>query len=303
MKKTLTLGAISLAALLSACATSPATPPALVDARSVVHAAQADPKVLDHAALELQRANEALQRAEKLNRDDAALSAIESAAYVATREAQAAQAIADAKRNEDAIRTAELERQRVRADAARIEAEQAKQEAVGAKVEATLAQNAAQDAEAKARAARAQAAMAEADKVALQQQLDELQAKQTDRGMLVTLGDVLFETGRAEIKPSAQGALMKLATYLKEHPERLVLIEGYTDSVGSDDYNLALSQRRAASVGSALVAMGISPLRIQTRGYGETYPVADNGSATNRALNRRVEVYISDDTQPVPLRG
>ena len=134
-------------------------------------------------------------------------------------------------------------------------------------------------------------------------QLTELQAKQTDRGMLVTLGDVLFEFGRADIKPGSQGALRKLADYLQQHTDRRVLIEGYTDSVGSDAANLALSQRRAESVAAALGAMGVATSRISTRGYGESYPVADNGTETNRALNRRVEVYISDNDQPVRARG
>ena len=131
----------------------------------------------------------------------------------------------------------------------------------------------------------------------------DLQAKQTDRGMLVTLGDVLFEFGRAEVRPAAQNAIAKLASYLKQHPDRRVLIEGFTDSIGSDSANLALSQRRAQAVADALRAQGIDPTRIATRGYGKAYPVAGNTSASDRAMNRRVEVYISNDDQPVRARG
>ena len=121
--------------------------------------------------------------------------------------------------------------------------------------------------------------------------------------MLVTLGDVLFEFGRAEIKPQAQEAIAKLSNYLKQHPDRRVLIEGFTDSVGSDQANLTLSQRRSQAVAAALSANGIDPTRVDTRGYGEAYPVASNTSTSDRAMNRRVEVYISNDNQPVRARG
>jgi outer membrane protein OmpA-like peptidoglycan-associated protein len=121
--------------------------------------------------------------------------------------------------------------------------------------------------------------------------------------MLVTLGDVLFEFGRAEIKPAAQNAIGKLANYLNQHPDRRVLIEGFTDSVGSDQANLTLSQRRSQAVADALRAHGVDPARVATRGYGEAYPVASNSSTSDRAMNRRVEVYISNDNQPVRARG
>ncbi|HEV6967639.1 OmpA family protein, partial [Roseateles sp.] len=151
--------------------------------------------------------------------------------------------------------------------------------------------------------AQADAASAQAQAAALQRELNDMQARQTDRGMLVTLGDVLFEFGRAEIKPNAQGAIAKLAHFLNEHPDRRVLIEGFTDSVGSDAANLALSQRRSQAVADALRAQGVDPTRIATRGYGEQYPVASNASTSDRAMNRRVEVYISNDNQPVRARS
>ncbi|RZL28075.1 MAG: OmpA family protein, partial [Rubrivivax sp.] len=81
------------------------------------------------------------------------------------------------------------------------------------------------------------------------------------------------------------------------------LIEGFTDSVGSDQANLTLSQRRSQAVAAALSAQGVDPSRVDTRGYGEAYPVASNSSTSDRAMNRRVEVYISNDNQPVRARG
>lgn len=324
MKNILSLSAVAVAAWLAGCATTQAPPPGLVNARAVVKSAEADQQVLRNAPLELKRAGDALRRADELNAKGESLGAVESAAYVATRQAEAAIAIARAKANEDAIKLAEVDRERARADARAAQARRAEQlaamaraEASSAKVEASVAQQQADTAKAEASeaqaraaaarqqadAARASASSAQLQALALQQQLSDLKARPTERGMLVTLGDVLFEFGRADIKPGAQDALRKLSAYLKEHPDRRVLIEGFTDSVGSESANLVLSQRRADAVAQALASLGVVGDRISTRGYGESYPVADNSSDTNRALNRRVEVYISDNNQPVRGRG
>ena len=131
----------------------------------------------------------------------------------------------------------------------------------------------------------------------------DIQAQQTERGLLVTLGDVLFETGKAQLLSPAFPRLDKLAEFLRQYPDRRLLIEGYTDSVGGDSYNLELSQRRAESVRMALIQRGIDPGRITIRGYGESYPVADNANAEGRALNRRVEVVITDERGNLRPRG
>ncbi|MBS1220035.1 MAG: OmpA/MotB domain protein, partial [Proteobacteria bacterium] len=125
----------------------------------------------------------------------------------------------------------------------------------------------------------------------LRRQLAELNAKETDRGMVVTLGDVLFDTGKSDLKGGAVG---NLAGVLNKYQDRTVIIEGHTDSVGSDDYNYGLSNRRANAVKSFLVSQGISAGRIDASGKGEGYPVADNGSPAGRQQNRRVEVIISN---------
>lgn len=130
----------------------------------------------------------------------------------------------------------------------------------------------------------------------------ELDAKQTDRGSVVTFGDVLFDLNKADLKPAAQGNLRKLAAFLKDSPERQVLVEGFTDSTGADAYNQSLSERRAESVKRALVHHGINGSRITTQGLGKDYPVADNASESGRAMNRRVEVTISHDAQQVAPR-
>lgn len=130
-----------------------------------------------------------------------------------------------------------------------------------------------------------------------------LNAKQTERGTLVTFGDVLFDLNKADLKPSGLVNVNKLAEFLQESPDRKVIIEGYTDSSGSASYNQSLSERRANSVRIALVKMGVGPERIVAQGYGKEYPVADNTSNSGRAQNRRVEVTISNDNQPVAPRS
>src|SRR5690606_8085560 len=104
---------------------------------------------------------------------------------------------------------------------------------------------------------------------------EELNAKQTDRGSVVTFGNVLFDHDKADLKPAANANVRKLADFLKEHDQRKVLIEGFTDSTGADSYNLTLSQARADSVRRALIREGIDPGRIDAVGLGEAHPVSD----------------------------
>ncbi len=305
MKKTIAqLSALAAAAALFAgCASAPTVTPALQQARSTVRSAEADPAVLKYASLDVKKAGDSLKRAEELSANRESPADIDSAAYVAATQARTAMALAKAATEEEAIKAAEADRERARADANARRANVAQAQAANAQIAAANASAEASAARQQAATAQADAATAQAQAAALQQELAELQAKQTDRGMLVTLGDVLFEFGRAEIKPTAQAAIAKLSNYLKQHPDRRVLIEGFTDSVGSDQANLTLSQRRSQAVADALRAQGVDPARVDTRGYGEAYPVANNASSSDRALNRRVEVYISNDNQPVRARG
>jgi len=291
------------AALFAGCASAPTVTPALQQARANVRTAEADPAVLKYAALDAKKAADSLRRAEQLSANRESPADIDSAAYIASTQARTALALAKAQTEEDAIKAAEADRERARADANANRANVAQNQAANAQMAAANANADASAARQQATAAQADAAQAQAQAALLARELADLQAKQTDRGMLVTLGDVLFETGRAEIKPAAQNAIGKLASYLKEHADRRVLIEGFTDSTGSDATNLTLSQRRSQAVADALRAQGVDPTRVATRGYGEQYPVASNASTSDRAMNRRVEVYISNDNQPVRARG
>ncbi|MEO8642533.1 OmpA family protein [Pseudomonas sp.] len=161
------------------------------------------------------------------------------------------------------------------------------------------------NAEANLKNASAQRAQARLDArdAQIKQLQNSLNAKQTDRGTLVTFGDVLFATNKADLKSSGLVDINKLAQFLQENPDRKVIIEGYTDSTGAENYNQSLSERRATSVQVALIKMGVDPARIVTQGYGKEYPVAENSSVSGRAMNRRVEVTISNDNQPVIPRS
>ncbi|MDB6445518.1 Outer membrane protein OmpA [Pseudomonas sp. NFACC32-1] len=129
----------------------------------------------------------------------------------------------------------------------------------------------------------------------LEEQIKEMATTQTDRGLVMTLGDVLFDTGEAELKSSANRVVLKIVQFLQLNPKRVVRIEGYTDSTGGKQENLKLSRDRAQSVADVLVDLGIDEKRIQVEGYGDQFPVDVNATERGRAQNRRVEIVFSDE--------
>jgi outer membrane protein OmpA-like peptidoglycan-associated protein len=147
-----------------------------------------------------------------------------------------------------------------------------------------------------------QAGAAESRSRELEAQLRDLNARKTDRGMVITLGDVLFDTDRSDLKPGAARNVERLAGFLKQYPQRKAVIEGYTDSTGSADHNQVLSGRRADAVRAAIVSMGVGAERLTTTGFGDTHPVAGNESASGRQQNRRVEITLSDETGVIAPR-
>lgn len=136
----------------------------------------------------------------------------------------------------------------------------------------------------------------------IEQLREQLNAKDTERGSVVTFESVLFDVNKADLKPAANTTIRTLADFLKDNPQRKILVEGFTDNTGSDAYNLELSQARADSVRHALVREGVEPSRIDTVGLGKAHPVSSNDSPASRAMNRRVEVTISHDEREVPSR-
>jgi outer membrane protein OmpA-like peptidoglycan-associated protein len=225
-----------------------------------------DPKIVTNAPAPLQDAETMLRQAEKTDDQQDK----EQLAYLTNQKVGIAQATAQKK-----IAEAETQRrERALLEARTHEAAQAQQQALSA----------------------------EARTEQLEQELAEFKARETDRGLVLTLGDVLFEFSRAELKPGALHKLYPLVTFLTGNPTRDVLIEGHADSIGSHSYNLELSQLRADVVRNFLLQNGISPARITARGYGKDFPVASNATEAGRQQNRRVELTILHDGERTALR-
>jgi outer membrane protein OmpA-like peptidoglycan-associated protein len=286
---------------LAACSSAPSRHASLEDARTTVNQAAGNSDVTRLAQTELARAREALNRADKAwsdNRNDAETSHL---AYMASQRAQIAMNLAAQRAADQRVTEAGAERERVRADVRTREAQLAQQSAQSAQLQAQNAQAQAQNAQAVAQSAQAQAQTATAVAVSeneranrLQRELEALAAKQTDHGMVVSLQDVLFDVGRASLRSGAQARLDQLAAVLRNYPERRVMVEGFTDSTGSEDANLSLSQARAEAVRAALITRGVAADRIDVRGHGEARPIASNSTSAGRQQNRRVEVVFSD---------
>jgi len=292
IKLTRTLVAAAVAsALLSACATSPVQPDGASRARAKLTQLQSDPNLATRAPAATKEADAAVRVAEQpeVDKDLAA-----HRVYLADRKVEIARAQAETSFAEDQRVQLSAQREKARLDSRTREADAAKGQVAAARAEGAEQKVAADQARGEADAAHAAAASSEQQATELQRQIDVLQAKPTDRGLVVTLGDVLFMTGRADLQPGTMGNLGKLVAFLNKYPERTVAIEGYTDSVGSEDYNQSLSERRADSVKSYLTGQGIGSTRLSASGKGKSDPVAANDSASGRQQNRRVEVVISN---------
>lgn len=203
------------------------------------------------------------------------------------------QSEASQRQSEASLRQSEASQQQ--AEASQRRAESSQRNADASQEKAVLSQQHADMSHQEARDAQKRNAQLEAE-------LKELNAKKTERGLVITLGDVLFDTNKAELKSSASRSLKKLAGFLTQYPERTAQIEGYTDSTGSADYNQDLSDRRASAVRTSLVGMGIDNGRITTHGYGKESPIASNDTAAGRQMNRRVEIILSDESGKVSTR-
>jgi outer membrane protein OmpA-like peptidoglycan-associated protein len=259
----------------------------------------------------------AQQRAIALERESAA-DARARVEEARRHQAESEKAQSDAARVAAERATADAERARLEAERAKSEAEQAKadaaREAERLAAERRTAEDARQSAEAARAAAEAQAqqaqstaaqaqqaaAQAEREKTALRDQLRQqlnviLETRETARGLIVNLSDVLFDTGSANLKSGAREKLAKIAGILLAHPGLNLDVEGHTDSVGAADYNQRLSESRAHSVQDYLIRQGIPPATVATSGFGESQPVASNATAAGRQQNRRVELVVSGE--------
>jgi outer membrane protein OmpA-like peptidoglycan-associated protein len=288
------------AASLAACAVPPTRNAGLEEATANYDRAATDAAVARSAPLELRKAQQALEQAAAAQRKGDDPAAVDHYVYLArqrtdtalqtSRIAEADLAVADASRQRDSIlidsRTREAKAQGALADKAQLDA-------AAQRAQTDAARKLADERLIDTRSSQAEALSAQARAKSAEEQLADMKARPTDRGMVLTLGDVLFDAGRAQLSPGATQPLDQLAQFLKEHPQRTVVIEGYTDSAGSDALNRALSEKRAIAVKSRLIERGIASSRVSARGMGDTSPVASNDTAAGRQRNRRVEIVLS----------
>lgn len=284
---TLMLLASSLA--FAACATSTAPPPGAAEVREKLSALQRDPDLAERARVELREAELAVRVAEEPLREDE-IELGEHRVYVADRKVEIAEARATTQLAEDQRARISEERGRSRLEARTQEAD-ASREALG-RARASVAAARASEATTETEALR--------ETAKLQGQIDELEAEATERGLVLTLRDVLFATGSAQLGMGPNENLSRLLGFLEQYPDRRIVIEGHTDDVGSAGLNRRLSGRRAESVRDYLVQRGIESRRISTVGVGEERPVATNDSVAGRQQNRRVAIIIGDPGSASP---
>jgi len=315
----------ALVLLLASCTTAPKKDLALEQVRSQLEELKADPGLTGYAPLALGEAERALRQAEAATGDTQRIHLI----YMADRRIQIARAIAQreqleqevdrlgAERSDLLVRASQLEAERARMEAerARMMSEATAEDAQRAREEAMQAQHREAESERTARqaieeaeqakalaassATAAQLARREADLAVeqadtLRRQLENLQLRQTESGVVVTLGDVLFESGQTELREEAMASLVEVVDLLQSEPDKNIRIEGHTDAVGDADTNLEISQKRADSVLKALVSLGVDGGRVTTQGMGEDFPIASNETDEGRAQNRRVDVILLD---------
>lgn len=267
-------------AALSACTSTPERIESLETARAIVPQVESSPRA-GVAAANIAQARKSLDTANRLVDSGGKLTDIEFESTVATLNAQIANEKILTAQARDELDKGTAERQAVLIQSREREAQ----------MNAAQAQSAAAEAERRAQEAREATLRAQT----LEQELADLKAKKTERGVVLTLGDVLFDTAKATLKPGAYPTIERLAAVLKESPARKVLIEGHTDSVGAAEFNQQLSLDRAQSVQTALLERGVLSDQISTLGKGESTPIATNDDAGGRQRNRRVEMIFQED--------
>jgi outer membrane protein OmpA-like peptidoglycan-associated protein len=318
---------ILMLALLSACAAQPKKDLALERVREEMTDLKSNPELAGHAPLALGEAERALRKAELATGDDLYHSYL---VYMADRRIQIARTMAEREQYQQAINELERERSAMLIKASQLEADQARMEAERARLlvattseDAERARKEKEDAEkkqaesaraaelaseeagqarrlAESRASEAEFARREADLASQQvtsltRQLENLQLRETESGVVVTLGDVLFASGQAQLVEGGRSSLEEVVDLLQTEPDKKIRVEGHTDSRGDSEANLLLSAQRAQAVLDALVSLGVASDRITASGMGEDFPIASNEDEDGRAQNRRVDVILLDN--------
>jgi outer membrane protein OmpA-like peptidoglycan-associated protein len=288
--RNLLVGVAIAVTLVAGCATVPKQPAGSAEVRAKLTALQGDPNLATRAPVALKDAELAVKQAE-VSQPDLGLAA--HWVYIADRKVDTARALAQTKFAEDERIALSEKSDKARLDARTHEADLANADAASARAEGAEQKVAANNARSDATTAQLAASASEQQTAELQRQIDILQARPTDRGLVLTLGDTLFASGKSELKSGATANLDRLTAFMAEYPQRTAAIEGFTDNLGSEEYNQDLSQRRADAVKRYLVGQGVGTARLSAAGRGEEAPVGDNASAAGRQQNRRVEVVIS----------
>ncbi len=309
-------------ALLSACGSLPAENSDLMAAREAYSAAQANARTVELAPAELKLAGEALNRANAAMQNEQPPSAVTHQAYLARQSVALAEARGQQVQAERDGVAAASARDQQRLAARTTEADNANRNANQAQRQTAVAVGVAQASQrdaaaAEQRTADAQRVAAEADqrtadaqRVAaaanvsaaderaysqtLEARLQALAAKQTERGLIITFSDLLFDTDSARLGGASADQVTRLADFFRQYPQRRASIEGYTDSTGGTEHNKVLSGRRAEAVRAALISQGVDASRLSAQGLGQGFPVAGNDNAAGRQANRRVEIVLSD---------
>ncbi|MDX2416303.1 MAG: OmpA family protein [Xanthomonadales bacterium] len=328
MNRTLTkITLVLLLVLLSACTSAPKKDLALDRVRGELNDLKSNPELAGYAPLAVGEAERALRKAEMASGDDLYRSYL---VYMADRRIQIARTMAEREQHEQTldglekqysemmIKASQLEADHARMDAeqarllvattvedaqrAREEKEQAQQnEAESARAaelsaeEADQARRLAESRASEAEYARLEADLASQQITSLTRQLENLQLRETESGVVVTLGDVLFASGQATLVEGGRSSLEEVVDLLQTEPDKKIRVEGHTDSRGDADANLLLSEQRAQAVLEALVSLGVASDRISALGMGEDFPITSNEDEDGRARNRRVDVILLDN--------
>lgn len=297
------LSATLATVLVAGCASTPDDP----DERLVRLQAELDnvtriDRANRYAPIQLREAQESLDTLQALLQSDAEPGAVSHQVYLVDRNIDIAAQTAHMKAADETVEQADAKRRDLIIAARTSEAEQATQRAEQMNQRAQEASERARMAEDRALAAEAYAQQMANRAEKLESDLHNITTKQTERGLVLTLGNILFAVDKDTIKDGSERTLQRVAEFLNEYPERKVMIEGFTDNTGAKSYNQGLSERRANSVKRTLVANDVTASRIRTHGYGEAHPVASNDTQAGRLQNRRVEIVIADEGEEVSGR-